>query len=147
MPNGQQWKAISPMATRPIKPRFALSRGFFSFALVIVTLLVLTGCATTALYKFSPYPGGRAELDVAKRAIVASLKDPESARFGSATFYQNDTLGKKLVCIYVNAKNSFGGYTGMQPATVELRDGQAVRVSMDSIATMPCEVRGRTAER
>ncbi|MCW1937507.1 hypothetical protein OMD46_16385 [Pseudomonas sp. MDMC_285] len=43
---------------------------------------------------------------VAKAAIQASLKDPGSAKFGPAS-YKNGT-----VCGFVNAKNSFGAYSG-----------------------------------
>jgi hypothetical protein len=51
--------------------------------LAIVAILALAGCATSAATesRFSPYAGGQAELDLAKRAILASLKDPESAIF------------------------------------------------------------------
>src|SRR5262245_42494794 len=77
----------------------------------------LRDCVATE-YRFSPYAGGQAELDLAKRAILASLKDPESARFGSATFYQGDNDGAKFVCICVNSKNSIGAYAGMHPATI-----------------------------
>ncbi|MCY1380424.1 hypothetical protein D9M69_682460 [compost metagenome] len=54
-------------------------------------------------------PGSREEASaimVAKAAIQASLKDPSSAKFGP-TSYKNGT-----VCGSVNAKNSFGGYSG-----------------------------------
>jgi hypothetical protein len=43
------------------------------------------------------------------RGLKASLKDPESAKFGRITI---DAKGA-LLCGEVNAKNSFGGYTGM----------------------------------
>jgi hypothetical protein len=98
--------------------------------LAIVAMLALAGCATSAATesRFSPYAGGQAELGLAKRAILASLKDPESARFGSATFYQRDNDGAKFLCIYVNSKNSIGAYGGMHPATVSFKDGKVVDV-------------------
>lgn len=43
-------------------------------------------------------------------AIRQNLKDPESADFGLARAYAAD--GTIYVCGTVNAKNSFGGYTG-----------------------------------
>jgi len=94
--------------------------------LAIGAILAFAGCATGVAteYRFSPYAGGQAELDLAKRAILASLKDPESAIFGSATFYQRDNDGAKFVCIYVNSKNSIGAYGGMHPATVSFKDGK-----------------------
>lgn len=43
------------------------------------------------------------------RGLKASLKDPDSAKFGTITI---DAKGA-LLCGEVNAKNSFGGYTGV----------------------------------
>ena len=114
--------------------------------LAIVAILALAGCATSAATKsrFSPYAGGQAELDLAKRAILASLKDPESARFGSATFYQRHNDGAKFLCIYVNSKNSIGAYGGMHPATVSFKDGKVVDVDfLNARNAVPCERRGR----
>ena len=94
--------------------------------------------------RFSPYAGGQAELDLAKRAILASLKDPESARFGSATFYQRDNDGAKFLCIYVSTKNSVGAYGGMHPATVSFKDGKVVDVDiLNARNAVPCERRVR----
>ena len=95
--------------------------------------------------RFSPYAGGQAELDLAKRAILASLKDPESARFGSvATFYQRHNDGAKFLCIYVSTKNSVGAYGGMHPATVSFKDGKVVDVDfLNARTAVPCERRVR----
>ena len=103
--------------------------------LAIVAILAL-GCATSASTesRFSPYAGGQAELDLAKRAILASLKDPESAIFGSsATFYQRHSDGAKFLCIYVSSKNSIGSYVSMHPATVSFKDGKVVDVDRDLV--------------
>jgi len=54
---------------------------------------------------------GAKTIVAAKRAVKNSLKDPESAEFKDV--YANYTDGYDVVaCGYVNAKNSFGGYTG-----------------------------------
>src|SRR5262245_38007005 len=114
--------------------------------LAIGAILAFAGCATGVAteYRFSPYVGGQAELDLAKRAILVSLKDPESARFGSATFYQRDDDGAKFVCIYLNSKNSIGAYGGMQPATVSFKVGKVVDVDFLNVrSAVPCELRGR----
>ena len=114
--------------------------------LAIVAILALAGCATSAATesRFSPYAGGQAELDLAKRAILASLKDPESARFGSATFYQRDNDGAKFLCIYMSTKNSVGAYGGMHPATVSFKDGKVVDVDiLNARNAVPCERRVR----
>jgi hypothetical protein len=65
----------------------------------------------------------------ARLAVLASLKDPDSAKFGTA--FTRKTVGEgsatifyrvtfvpvdsqtDLVCGTVNSKNSFGGYVGM----------------------------------
>ena len=44
----------------------------------------------------------------AHKAALERLKDPDSARFGKFTVSKD---GKKA-CLGVNAKNSYGGYTG-----------------------------------
>lgn len=54
---------------------------------------------------------GTKTIVAAKRAVTNSLKDPNSAEFKNV--YANYTDGYGVVaCGYVNAKNSFGGYTG-----------------------------------
>ena len=46
----------------------------------------------------------------AKESVLALLKDPDSAKFGTVVVTDSG-----IVCGYVNAKNSFGGYTGEKP--------------------------------
>lgn len=46
----------------------------------------------------------------AKAAVLRQLKDPYSARFLSVQVLGMD--GLSMVCGYVNAKNSYGGYVG-----------------------------------
>lgn len=48
-----------------------------------------------------------AAIAAAKKAVIARLKDPDSAKFGKVVYRPDG-----VVCGYVNAKNSFGGYTG-----------------------------------
>jgi hypothetical protein len=53
----------------------------------------------------------------ARRMILSSLKDPESARFDAIFVFRlscNDGR-RDFACTSVNAKNSFGGYTGATP--------------------------------
>jgi hypothetical protein len=114
--------------------------------LAIVAMLALAGCATSAAteHRFSPYAGDQAELDLAKRAIMANLKDADSAKFGSAIFYQRNSDGAKFLCIYVNSKNSTGAYGGMHPAAVSFKDGKVVDVDfLNASSSVPCELRGR----
>lgn len=48
----------------------------------------------------------------AKKAVLGSLKDPDSAKFGKFTQVE------KSACLTVNARNAMGGYTGDQQATL-----------------------------
>ena len=57
-----------------------------------------------------PVTSQKAAIARAKSAIVYTLKDPESVRWRTASV---DDFGN--VCIGVNTKNSYGGYTGFQP--------------------------------
>lgn len=49
---------------------------------------------------------------IAERSVKAVLKDPGSAQFSKLTAFTVD--GVLTVCGSVNAKNSYGGYTGPQ---------------------------------
>lgn len=53
----------------------------------------------------------------AKNAVLKILKDPDSAKFGR--FEQITNTG---ACLAVNAKNSYGGYTGEQQAFLIKKD-------------------------
>ncbi|HNN66546.1 MAG TPA: hypothetical protein PKM19_10025 [Pseudomonadales bacterium] len=53
------------------------------------------------------------EQSTAKAAVINQLKDPESARFGEI-WAMDGTNGRRHICGYVNAKNGYGGYTGMK---------------------------------
>lgn len=54
----------------------------------------------------------------AKKAVLGRLKDPDSAKFGDVCYYD-----ETQACIAVNARNSFGGYTGEQMALLKKIDG------------------------
>lgn len=49
----------------------------------------------------------------AKRAVVAKLKDPDSAQFKDVRYGDSEETGP-VAYGYVNAKNGFGGYTGFE---------------------------------
>lgn len=54
------------------------------------------------------------QVEAVQAAFRRVLKDPESARFGGQVAGR-DSKGVIWVCGTVNAKNSFGGYTGIKP--------------------------------
>lgn len=75
----------------------------------IVAALLLAACdrapekLAVAKVEADPFAGARA-------AVLLRLKDPDSARFGQIAH------GKAgAICGEVNARNSYGGYTGMTP--------------------------------
>ncbi|MBX3580787.1 MAG: hypothetical protein KF810_02675 [Rhizobiaceae bacterium] len=55
------------------------------------------------------------DIAAVKRDLAASMKDPESARFGETMMASPGGAGLINVCGTVNGKNSFGGYTGSKP--------------------------------
>jgi hypothetical protein len=99
-------------------------------AMVIVTLVLLSGCgqqlAQPSYYQTTPASApakepadfavaqsGRLPVDYKKKIdqyLIGYLKDPDSRK---VTFGPTPYGG--LACGEVNAKNSYGGYTGAQP--------------------------------
>lgn len=98
-------------ASRAARNRiFAPKRGikFLSMGALCASL---AACQTV---ETSPTTLSEAQRATVHRAVTAVLKDPESARFGAMNAGVTKQ-GAILVCGYVNAKNSFGGYTGDSP--------------------------------
>ncbi len=91
-------------------------------ALFVVFGLSVAGCGSL--------PGGDLEPVVANKLTPAQskaledgirnvLKDPASAQFSDFKS-GTDSKGAIIACGWVNARNSFGGYTGRQPYLVTL---------------------------
>ena len=97
--------------------------------IAILAAALLAACATTPE---KPTPELLSNLPpnykaVAAAAVKASLKDPDSLK----TLTVGDITsgnGKIGVFVYVNAKNSFGGYTGLQPVLVMFKNGRVVDI-------------------
>lgn len=72
----------------------------------------------------------RADRIAVRKAVTETLKDPESAHFR-----WTKRLGKdSTYCGWVNAKNSYGGYTGFMPfvaIVATLSDGSSVATTLD----------------
>jgi hypothetical protein len=106
--------------------------------IVVAFGLAAAGCQTTSAPL--PTPAATASIDdatafaKAKEAVVASLKDPDSAKFGPAitrkTIISSSFLDmgqhRDIVCGTVNAKNSYGGYTGQSQYAYMVKDGTVV---------------------
>ena len=75
--------------------------------LTIAVLALLAGCSDTG---------------AVTNAVKEGLKDPDSAEFGAIDFREGP--GGKWACVTVNARNSFGGYTGDQQVKLTYADGQ-----------------------
>lgn len=56
-----------------------------------------------------------AQVSAVKTGVKNALKDPDSARFGNTMSAARLASGSIIVCGYVNARNSMGGYTGEKP--------------------------------
>lgn len=69
----------------------------------------------------------------AKKAVLANLKDPDSAKFGKFT-----QVGEKLACMTVNAKNSMGGYNGDKQAFLKKVDGKWEFSFMQNVSHDTC---------
>jgi len=54
--------------------------------------------------------GEERTIEVTKKIVASTLKDPDSAKFLNLRMV--NYYGGKLVCGNINAKNSYGGYTG-----------------------------------
>jgi len=86
---------------------------FYCF-LIFITL------ALTACQKANVRPIPKAQVSTASHSersqiiqvVLESLKDPDSAKFGEAVLIDYG----QAACIFVNAKNTYGGYTGYQNA-------------------------------
>jgi len=76
---------------------------------------------------------GCGESSAVKDAVIRSLKDPDSAKFGKLSL-----AGENGACLTVNAKNSMGGYTGEQQAALCKMNGKWEVISMNRIGHELC---------
>jgi hypothetical protein len=112
---------------------------------VLAASLILAGCASYPTTPSAPVASAQAGPPPDRNAVIVAylnrvLKDPESARVSDIhgpTFINipggllaQGTSGWGI-CFFVNAKNSFGGYTGGSFFTLILRDTSIVRVYGD----------------
>ena len=97
---------------------------FWFVATVLACLLGLTSCLGT--YTPTPPPTVRTRLitltdkqiEYVQQDVGNVLKDSDSAIFGRIIAAAlDDSHTSLVVCGWVNAKNSFGGYTGHTPFT------------------------------
>jgi hypothetical protein len=90
----------------------------------LATLAIALAFTTAAHAKRAE--SDEAAYNAAKHAVVAELKDPDSARFGTLSRQTRPNLDGEpmdVVCGLVNSRNSFGGYGGMSGFVYLVADG------------------------
>ena len=65
---------------------------------------------------------GVGDEELAKQAMIETLKDPDSAIFGQFTMLAANKLD--IACLTVNSRNSSGGYTGKQEVIMSRKEGE-----------------------
>ena len=95
---------------------FSPTRGWQIMRYIVLLALFMAGCQTAASPPTTSHISDDKAFASARAAVLATLKEPQSARFGPAFTRKsvNGNFGKvrDIVCGTVNAKNSFGGYAG-----------------------------------
>lgn len=124
-------------------------------------VFLLVGCAPlsssqyqskthTPVSSFEAIPAVRVEmsaekLEKAKLQVSKGLKDPYSAQF-SELYGVRTRKGKVIICGTVNAKNSYGGYTGEKTFFIDTSNNELFYPSgknsdlIESIAISNCTV-------
>ena len=110
----------------------------------LVALILLTAQQAFAeepliwvrLQHAKPYKLSAEQVEALKATILPLLKDETGAKFGNA-FAGTEANGKVLACIDVNAKNSFGGFSGWH-ANYATLSGSKVNYELE--LQYPCEV-------
>lgn len=126
-----------------LRNRFTISGvAIFAFASIASSEVVGRDCSKIqnkderlACYDAASRPQGKADqkrpaaedpvIVNARSVIRRKLKDPNSARFGTMSRAMRPNVRGEptdTICGYVNAKNSFGGYTGERPFVYFVKD-------------------------
>jgi hypothetical protein len=122
-------------------------------SLVVLISIGLAGCISDAA-PTPPKPESVVEysfreITPAERKLLAktfadALKDPDSARWEWPPIRSDVKDGAIVYCGRVNAKNSYGGYTGHRTfiSTVSVHGGVVTDGRMNNIATAPLDTLG-----
>lgn len=120
--------------------------------IVAVAAATLVGCAAPSRQEIASADYGQypeAYEAVIKSYMGARLKDPDSAqyRFLNAPKQGWDAFGNKrygwVTCVQINAKNSFGAFTGYRLHYFMLRGEQVVDVAGSDNDVAAASTRGR----
>jgi hypothetical protein len=116
-------------------------------------ILALAACSSAGMqgsqdFVPTPYELSAGERSTVEAAVTRTLKDPTSPIFGSIVG-GIDRSGGRYACGFVNAKNSFGGYTGDTPFEGSFTaDGFKVGfMGWDTVAPAVCKRLGMSEPR
>jgi hypothetical protein len=107
-----------------------------------IVLLLLAGLLADCSATTQSAPSTMSDQEafaLARKRVTESLKDPSSAQFGVEFSRKTHQFGVPFdrVCGTINAKNSFGAYTGMQIFSYNIANDLVV---MGGNARINCEV-------
>lgn len=100
--------------------------------------LLLAACREQTVHETEQQKADRQKIEKVEDLVREKLKDPQSAQFSKVRIVGG------LVCGEVNAKNSYGGYSGRQRfwgGMPEATLGEAVVISDEP--TSPCDILDR----
>ncbi len=101
--------------------------------LSIISALMLAGCVTAA---DAPLRSQAVAITIIAANKSTLFKDPDSVRDASVGTPFPGFFGSTRVCLRANAKNSFGGYTGLMNNMIIIRqDGTVASTGEPSIYT------------
>lgn len=89
----------------------------------LLLLGLLAACGPSAFAQAAP----KLDEKALRQAFEQTLKDAESARFRAIKYQPTGEPGGWTMCGEVNAKNSYGGYSGFEPFLgMAIRDGKSM---------------------
>ena len=100
----------------------------------LIPLLFIAGCATVEVTSVP----ANIDHSTGISAIRAELKDPYSAKFSSPRAFALSN-GDTIYCGKVNAKNSYGAYTGSEIYFVRRSDGVVKTAFIGGLAGEGCK--------
>ena len=103
-----------------------MKRLYVAAASIAVIGVICIGASNPALAHSSPAVTVGPEMARAiKDGVRRDLKDPDSARFSNLRAFREPD-GTITACGYVNARNSYGGYTGDVPFAISVLTGKQI---------------------
>ena len=92
-------------------------------------------CIDSTYYVAYTTPLTQTQIDAIRNGVLDKLRDPGSAIFGKTGALVSST-GKVTICGMINAKNGYGGYTGMEIYQLGLVGDRVDYVALGDIARL-----------